>query len=89
VYHTLSLLGNGSVNTFQRQRRIVGTIVFYAIRRRSVLPRTSCYFPGFILGRVECLGYVPSSVKIRNWNGLARMWPWPIGGTILEFCPGG
>jgi hypothetical protein len=28
----LSLLGNGSVNTFQRQRRIVGGIVFYAVR---------------------------------------------------------
>jgi hypothetical protein len=43
----LSLLGNGLVNTFPRQRRIVGGIVFYAVRvvskeiRQSVLPRTS------------------------------------------------
>jgi hypothetical protein len=44
----LSLLGNGSINTFPRQRGIVGGIVFYAVRvvskesRRLVLPRTSC-----------------------------------------------
>jgi hypothetical protein len=43
----LSLLGNNSVKTFPRQRRIVGGIVFYAIRvvskesRLLVLPRTS------------------------------------------------
>jgi hypothetical protein len=43
----LSLLGNGSVNTWQ-QRRIVGGVVFHAFRlvskenRRLVLPRTSC-----------------------------------------------
>jgi hypothetical protein len=42
---SLSLQGNGSVNTFPPQRRIVG-VVFYAVRvvskesRRSVLPRT-------------------------------------------------
>jgi hypothetical protein len=28
----LSLLGNGSVNTFSRQRRIVGGVVFYPVR---------------------------------------------------------
>jgi hypothetical protein len=44
----LSLLGNGSVNTFPRQRRIVGGVLLYAICvvskeiRRSVLHRTSC-----------------------------------------------
>jgi hypothetical protein len=44
-----SLLGNGSVNTFQQQRRIVGGVVFYVIRvlsnecRPIFLPRTSCY----------------------------------------------
>jgi hypothetical protein len=44
----LSLLGNNSVKTFPRQGRIVGRVVFYAIRvvskesRRLVLPRTSC-----------------------------------------------
>jgi hypothetical protein len=44
----LSLLGNGSVNTFPRQRKIVGGFVFYAVRvvskesRRLVLSRTSC-----------------------------------------------
>jgi hypothetical protein len=43
-----SLLGNNSVNTFPRQRRIVGGVVFYAVRvvskqsRRLVLPRTPC-----------------------------------------------
>jgi hypothetical protein len=42
----LTLLGNGSVNTFSRQRGIVGD-VFYAVRvvskesRRLVLPKTS------------------------------------------------
>jgi hypothetical protein len=46
----LSLLGNGSVNTFPRQREIVGGVVFYAVRvvskgnRRLILPRTSCYY---------------------------------------------
>jgi hypothetical protein len=44
----LSLLGNNSVKTFQRQRRIVGCVVFYAVcvvskeSRLLVLPRTSC-----------------------------------------------
>jgi hypothetical protein len=28
----LSLLGNGSVNTFPRQRKIVGRVVFYTVR---------------------------------------------------------
>jgi hypothetical protein len=43
----LSLLGNGSVNTFPRQTGIVGGVVFYKIgvvskeSRRLVLPRTS------------------------------------------------
>jgi hypothetical protein len=31
VYSPLSLLGNGSVNTFPWQRRIVESVVFYAI----------------------------------------------------------
>jgi hypothetical protein len=45
----LSLLGNSPVNTFPRQQRIVGSIVFYVVcfvpkeNRRLVLPRTSCY----------------------------------------------
>jgi hypothetical protein len=45
--YPLSLLGNGSVNTFPRQRRIVGGMVFYAVHviskesRRLVIPRTS------------------------------------------------
>jgi hypothetical protein len=44
----LSLLGNNSVKTFQRQ--IVEGVVFYAVRavwkesRRLVLPRTSCLY---------------------------------------------
>jgi hypothetical protein len=46
----LPLQGNGLVNTFPRQRRIVGRIVSYAVHvvskeiRRLVLPRTSCLF---------------------------------------------
>jgi hypothetical protein len=46
----LSLLGNGSINTLSRQRRIVGGGVFCVVRvvskgnGRLVLPRTSCYF---------------------------------------------
>jgi hypothetical protein len=45
----LSLLGNNSVKTFPRQQRIVGGIVFYAVRfvtkerRRAVLPRISFF----------------------------------------------
>jgi hypothetical protein len=45
----LSFLGNNSVKTFPRQRRIVGGVVFYAVRlaskesMRVVLPRTSCF----------------------------------------------
>jgi hypothetical protein len=44
----LSLLGNNSVKTFPRQRRIVGGVVFCAVRivakesGRFILPRTSC-----------------------------------------------
>jgi hypothetical protein len=44
----LLLLGNGSLNTCQRQRRFVVGVVFYAVRvvskksKRLVLPRTSC-----------------------------------------------
>jgi hypothetical protein len=46
----LSLLGNGSVNTFPWRRRIVGSIVLCAVcavskeGRLVVLLRTSCYF---------------------------------------------
>jgi hypothetical protein len=45
----LSLLRNNSLKTFPRQRRIVGGVIFYAVRvvskesRRSVLPRSSCF----------------------------------------------
>jgi hypothetical protein len=48
----LSLLRNGSLNTFPQQQGIVGSIVFYEVRvvskeiRRSVLPRNSCCFRG-------------------------------------------
>jgi hypothetical protein len=48
VYSPLLLLENGLVNTFIRQRRIVGGRVFYAVRvvskesMRLVFPRTSC-----------------------------------------------
>jgi hypothetical protein len=46
----LSLLGNGSLNTFPRRRRIDGGAVFYAVHvvskesRRLVLIKTSRYF---------------------------------------------
>jgi hypothetical protein len=49
LYIPLSLLGNNSVNTSPRQRRIVGDVVFYAVsvvskeNRRLVLTRTSCF----------------------------------------------
>jgi hypothetical protein len=45
----ISLLGNDSVNTYPRQRRIVGGVVFYAVHvvskesRRLVILRISCY----------------------------------------------
>jgi hypothetical protein len=44
----LSLIGNGSVNTFPRQRGIIWNVVFCAVRvvsnecKLSVLSRTSC-----------------------------------------------
>jgi hypothetical protein len=46
----LSLLGNGSVKTFPRQRRLVAGVVFYAVRVVSkenkllVLPRSFCFY---------------------------------------------
>jgi hypothetical protein len=46
---SLSLLGNNSVKSFPRQRKIVGGVVFYVVHiaskesRRLVLPRTPCY----------------------------------------------
>jgi hypothetical protein len=49
LLHCVSLLGNDSVSTFPRKRRIVGGFVFYAIHvvskksRRIVLLRTSCF----------------------------------------------
>jgi hypothetical protein len=49
VYH-LSLLGKGLVSVFQRQRGIVGGVIFRPVRvvsnrsRRLVLSRTSCNF---------------------------------------------
>jgi hypothetical protein len=45
-----ALLGSGSVNSYPRQQRIVGGVVFYAVRvvskesGRLVLTRNSCYF---------------------------------------------
>lgn len=45
---TLKLLGDKQAKTFQWQRRIVGHVVFYAVRvvskerRRLVVPKTSC-----------------------------------------------
>jgi hypothetical protein len=48
---TLSLLGNSAVKAFPRQRRIVGEVVFYAVRavwtesRRLIIPRTFCLIP--------------------------------------------
>jgi hypothetical protein len=45
----LSLLGNNSVKILPRERRIIGGIVFYAVRvvskdsSRTVVPKTSCY----------------------------------------------
>jgi hypothetical protein len=45
----LSLLGNNSIKTFPRQRRIVGGVVYFAVSvvskesRRLVLPKTACY----------------------------------------------
>jgi hypothetical protein len=46
----LLLLGHGSAKTFPRQCRIIGGVVFYAVRvvakerKRLVLTRTSCLF---------------------------------------------
>jgi hypothetical protein len=46
----LSLLGNGSINTFPWQPRIVGGVIFNAFRfaleesRRLILPRNSCHY---------------------------------------------
>jgi hypothetical protein len=49
IYIPISFLGNGLVNTFPRQWKILGCIVFFAVYavskeiRRSVVPRTSCF----------------------------------------------
>jgi hypothetical protein len=45
---SLSLLGNGSINTFPRQRRIIEGVVFYVVHfvskeiRHLILTRTTC-----------------------------------------------
>jgi hypothetical protein len=50
LYIFLSLLGNGSVNMFPHQRKIVGSVVLYVVcvvskeSRRLVLHRNSCNF---------------------------------------------
>jgi hypothetical protein len=41
--YPLSLLDNGSVNTFPGQWRMVGCVVFYVIRGWLVLPRSYCF----------------------------------------------
>jgi hypothetical protein len=51
----LSLLGNGSINTFPRQEGIVRSVVSFAVRviskgsRRLVLPRNVCFLYYFSL----------------------------------------
>jgi hypothetical protein len=61
--YPLPLLGNGSVNTFPRQRGIVRGVVFYAVRvvskesRRLVFPRTSFFPPCFILATFRWYPY--------------------------------
>jgi hypothetical protein len=50
VYISLSLQGNGSINTFPRQHIIVGGVILYAILIVSkensllVLPRIFCFY---------------------------------------------
>jgi hypothetical protein len=57
----LSFLGNGSVNTFPRQRGIVGGVVFYAVSVVSkeskllVLPGTICFWNTTIALLEECI----------------------------------
>jgi hypothetical protein len=66
----LSLLSNGSVNTFPQQRKIVGGVVFYAARvlskesRRLVLTRTSCLL--HMLGFVETFYIYILTLKINS-----------------------
>jgi hypothetical protein len=49
----LSLVGNSSVKTFPRQRRVVGGVIFCAVcvvskeSRRLVLPKTSAFIWGY------------------------------------------
>jgi hypothetical protein len=67
----LMLLGNNSVTTFPRQRRI-GGIVFYAVRvvskdRGLLLPRTYCFF--FVEGRVVSLKCIH---PISYWEANSR-----------------
>jgi hypothetical protein len=60
---SLSLLGNGSVNAFSRERKRVGNVVFYAVHvvskesRRLVLTTTSCI-------RYMSLFYVIYSISV-------------------------
>jgi hypothetical protein len=70
----LSVLGNGSVNTFPRQLRILRGVVFYVVRvvskgsRRLVLPRTFC----LILISNLCQRTCPETLSIPFSNPLNR-----------------
>jgi hypothetical protein len=67
--YLLSLLGDGSVKTFPRQQRIVGGVIFYAVRviskesRRLVLPRCSCF---------KIRKVAPKYCKIQWWMYVKR-----------------
>jgi hypothetical protein len=67
--YPLLMLGNGSVNTFPRQRRINGGVVFYAVgvvskeSRRLVPIRTSCllYRSGL---EIVCAAYAVAFIDL-------------------------
>jgi hypothetical protein len=77
----LSLLGNGSVNTFHRQRSIVGDGVLYAMHvvskkiRPLVLPRPSCFIHSLFKDVVssQVVGLLVNTELRTTWG--KRSWP--------------
>jgi hypothetical protein len=89
----LSLLGNGSVNTFPRPRRIVVGVVFYAFHivskesRRLVLPITFCYHfvSCLFLSLTTLLKFIGLFWMINIWKERARAYHY-FAWIILRLC---
>jgi hypothetical protein len=86
----LTLLANGSVNTFPRQRRIFGRVILYSVcvlseeSRRLVLPRTSCLYSSSIYHSSSLWLNISHSKVLYSKQGLrfSHRWLWRI---VLEY----